>query len=71
MVHMMRYIRGTHKLLIILSANGSGILKWWVDALFDVHLNIRGLSGGGLSLGRGFTIVSSTKKTQYSQLYRD
>ena len=32
MVHMMRYIRGTHTLPLILSANGSGILKWWVDA---------------------------------------
>ena len=32
MVHMMRYIRGTRTLPLILSANGSGILKWWVDA---------------------------------------
>ena len=32
MVHMMRYIRGTRTLQLILSANGSGILKWWVDA---------------------------------------
>ena len=32
MVHMMRYIRGTLTLPLILSANGSGILKWWMDA---------------------------------------
>ena len=62
MVHMMRYIRGTRTLPLILSANGSGILKWWVDASFAVHPNMRGHSGGGLSLGRGFTIVSSTKQ---------
>jgi hypothetical protein len=37
-------------------------LKWWVGALFDVHPNMRDHSGGGLSLGRGFTIVSSTKQ---------
>jgi hypothetical protein len=47
---------------LILSANGSGILKWWVDASFAVHPNMREHSGGGLSLGRGFPIVSSTKQ---------
>jgi hypothetical protein len=33
-----------------------------VDAAFAVHPNMRGHSGGGLSLGRGFPIVSSTKQ---------
>jgi hypothetical protein len=31
-VHLMKYLRGTHTLPLILSANGTGILKWWVDA---------------------------------------
>jgi hypothetical protein len=47
---------------LILSANGSGILKWWVDTSFLVHPIMSGHSGGGLSLGRGFPIVSSTKQ---------
>ena len=58
----MKYLRGTRTLPLILSAEGSGILKWWVDASFAVHPNMRGHSGGGLSLGRGFPIVSSTKQ---------
>jgi hypothetical protein len=62
LVHLMRYIRGTCTMPLILSANGSGILKWWVDASFAVHPNMRGHSGGGLSLGRGFPIVISTKQ---------
>jgi hypothetical protein len=62
LVHLMRYIRGTRTMPLILSANGSGILKWWVDASFAVHPNMRGHSGGVLSLGRGFPIVSSTKQ---------
>jgi hypothetical protein len=61
MVHLMRYIRGTRHMPLILSANGSHILKWWVDASFAVHPNLRGHTGGGLSLGRGFPIVGSTK----------
>jgi hypothetical protein len=62
LVHLMKYIRGTQTMPLILSANGSGILKWWVDASFVVHPNMRGHSGGGLSLGCGFPIVSSTKQ---------
>jgi hypothetical protein len=62
LVHLMRYIRGTCTMPQILSANVSGILKWWVDALFAVHPNMRGHSGGGLSLGRGFPIASSMKQ---------
>jgi hypothetical protein len=52
---------------LILSANGCIILKWCVDALFAVHPNMHGHSGGGLSLGRGFPIVSSTKQKLNTQ----
>ena len=62
LVHLMKYIRGTRKLSLILSANGSSILKWWVDASFGVHPNMRGHTGGGLSMGTGFPIAISTKQ---------
>ena len=62
LAHLMKYLRGMQRLPLILSANGSGILKWWVDASFAVHPNMHRHSGGGLSLGRGFPIVSSTKQ---------
>jgi hypothetical protein len=62
MVHLMRYLRGTRTIPMILSANGSAILKWWVDASFMVHPSMRGHLGGGLSLGCRFPIVSSTKQ---------
>jgi hypothetical protein len=47
---------------MILSANGSSILKWWVDSSFAVHPHMRVHSGVVLSLGRGFPIVSSNKQ---------
>ena len=62
LVHLMKYLRGTRRLALILSADGSGILKWWVDAAFSVYPNMRGHSGGGLSLGLGFPTVNSTKQ---------
>jgi hypothetical protein len=61
-VHLMKYLRGTCMLPLILNANGTGILKWWVDAAFAVHPKMQGHSKGGLSLGRGFPIVSLTKQ---------
>jgi len=60
--HLMKYLRGTRDLPLTLSANGSGVLKWWVDASFAVHPNMRGQMGGGLSMGRGFPVVTSTKQ---------
>jgi hypothetical protein len=34
---------------------------WYINASFAVHPNIRSHTGGGLTMGRGFPIVSSTK----------
>jgi len=47
---------------LILGADNTGVLNWYVDASFAVHPNIRGHTGGGLTLGRGFPIMSSTKQ---------
>ena len=60
--HHIQYLRMTKDLALILSADGTGILKWWIDASFAVHPNMRGHSGGGLSMGRGCPIVGSTKQ---------
>jgi hypothetical protein len=62
MSHLMKYLRGTRRLPLILCADGSGILKWYVDAAFAVHPNLRGHSGGGLTMGRGMPIVNSMKQ---------
>lgn len=60
--HLMKYLRGTKSMPLILGANGSGIMKWWIDGSFAVHPNMRGHTGGGLSMGRGFPVVTSTKQ---------
>jgi hypothetical protein len=62
LAHLMKYLRGTKELPLILSANGGGMLKWWIDGSHGVHPNMRGHTGGGLSLGRGFPIATSTKQ---------
>ena len=46
----MNYLRKTRNLTLILVTGGTGILKWWIDASFEVHPNMRGHTGGGLSI---------------------
>ncbi len=60
--HLVEYLR-VHRLRpLIMSADGCGVLMWYVDASFAVHPNMRSHTGGGLTLGRGFPIVISTKQ---------
>ena len=60
--HMMEYLRVERLRPLVLSADGSGVLMWYVDASFAVHPNMRSHTGGGLTMGRGFPIVTSTKQ---------
>ena len=61
LVHLMKYIRYTKNLSRIMSANGSGKLKWWIYGSFMVHPNMSRKTSGGISMGRGFPIFSSIK----------
>ena len=60
--HLIDYLRATKDLPLILGADNTGVMEWFVDASFAVHPNMRGHTGGGLTLGRGFPIVNSTKQ---------
>jgi hypothetical protein len=65
--HLICYLRVTEDLKLTLSANGLGVLKWYVDSSYAVHPNMRGQTGGGLTLGKGFPIVSSVKQKLNTQ----
>jgi hypothetical protein len=60
--HLIGYLRSTVDLPLKLGGDNSGVLRWYVDASFAVHSNMRGHTGGGLTMGKGFPIVSSTKQ---------
>ena len=64
---LIKYFRGEKEMPLILGANGTGMLKWYVDGSYGVHLNIRGHSGGGLTMGRGFLITASKKQKLNTQ----
>ena len=63
LVHIMRYKRGTRDIPLILSSNGSGVIKWCIDASYSVHPNVWVHTGGVLSMGRGFLIVTFTNQS--------
>jgi hypothetical protein len=62
LIKVMRYLRGTLNLPLTLEADDSHILKWWVDASFAVHPDMKGHTGGALSLGKGVRYGTSTKQ---------
>jgi hypothetical protein len=59
--HQMEYLRGDRERPLILGADNVGMLMWYVDALFAVHPNMRGHTGGGMTMDRGFPISVSAK----------
>jgi hypothetical protein len=52
--HLVEYLRSTRGLPLILAADGTGVLSWYVDALFAVHPDMRGHAGGAMTMGAGF-----------------
>jgi Reverse transcriptase (RNA-dependent DNA polymerase) len=53
LTRVMRYLQATLDLKLVLSADGSGIVRWWVDAAYAVHSDMKGHTGGTLSMGKG------------------
>jgi hypothetical protein len=60
--HLKEYLHLTKDLPLRIGANKHGTLEWYVDASFAVHPNMRGHTGGGLTMGTGFLIVGSWKQ---------
>ena len=53
---LLRYLKRTIKLPLILRYYGVNVLKWWVHASYVTHDDIRGHTGGTMSMkknGRG------------------
>jgi hypothetical protein len=48
-----KYLRGTPKLVLKLEADVVTVTKWWVDAAFAVHRDMKSHTGGTMSIGKG------------------
>jgi hypothetical protein len=56
-----RYLRGSKELFLTLEADEGIDVKWWIDASFAVHPDMRSHTGNTMSLGKG-SVYSTSKK---------
>jgi hypothetical protein len=59
---IIKYLRGTRDLKLTLEADDTHVIKWWVDAAFAVHADMRSQTGMTMSLGKGSVYASSLKQ---------
>jgi len=57
-----RYIQDTRHLFLRLEAGADGRIRWWVDASFAVHPDMRSHTGAVMSLGKGAAYSMSTRQ---------
>ena len=60
---VLRYLKGTLHMPLILSADSLTLSRWWVDAAYAVHNNCWGHTGAGagMSFGQGMALSYSWK----------
>jgi hypothetical protein len=59
---VIKYLRKSRELVLTLRADNINIVKWWVDAAFAVHKDMRSHTGGVMSMGAGAVYSSSQKQ---------
>ena len=59
---MFQYLRGTRELVLTLEGEDLRVIKWWVDASYAVHHDMRSHTGGVMSLGKGAAYSTSTRQ---------
>jgi hypothetical protein len=62
LIRMMQYLRATKDDFLTLSANSLHNVRWWVDASYAVHPDMKSHTGGAMSLGRGVTYGTSKRQ---------
>ncbi len=60
--HLIKYLKSNCDLLLVLGALNTGVLHWHVDASFATHPDIRGHTGGVLTMGTVCPLVTLTEQ---------
>jgi hypothetical protein len=59
---VIKYLRGTHKMPLTLEAGNLQVIKWWVDASYAVHDDMKSHTGGMMTMGKGVVYATSTRQ---------
>ena len=62
LVRLMKYLNGTKKKKLTLSADNLRVIKWYVDASFAVHPDFKSHTGAAMTFGKGAVINISRKQ---------
>ena len=56
---VLQYLKGTMYLKLTLTVDSLNTIRWWVDASYGVHADLKGHTGMMMSLGKGATMSFS------------
>jgi hypothetical protein len=59
---VMQYLRGSVYMPLTLEADDVNVIKWWADASFAVHPDMKSHTGGMMTLGKGAIYGTSTRQ---------
>ena len=62
LARVIKYLRNTEDLVVRLSAENLNIIKWWTDASYAVHHDMRSHTSGVMSMGTGAAYSTSRKQ---------
>ena len=68
LLRLLMYLKGTIELELTLGGDNLSVVKWWVDASYACHNDMKGHTGATMSFGRGAVTSASKKaKDQYNE----
>ena len=67
LIRMMQYLHGTKGMILTLQASDEGIIRWWIDASYAVHEDMKGHTEAALLLGKGAIYSGSWKQQLVSR----
>ena len=59
---VLKYLNGTKHMKLKLTVENLTIIKWWIDASYNVHRDARGHNGAMMTMGKGAIISNSNKQ---------
>ena len=62
LTRVIRYLRGAVNMPLRLEADCLNVVKWWVDASYGVHPDLKSHTGGMMSMGKGAIYGTSTRQ---------
>ena len=67
LIRVFKYLQATRELILRLESDENGILKWWVDASYATHPDMKGHTGGCMTMGKGIASAFSAKQKLVSR----